>query len=105
MTDYDFVTDGCSGGLTRLWKKLRGIDPPWNDLCKEHDRDYWQGGTVEQRRESDRRLMSGVVDNGHPIWAFFMWCCVRVGGVPWLPTSWRWGYGYRWPRRFFYTKE
>lgn len=26
------------------------------------------------------------------------WLGVRLGGVGFLPTPWRWGYGWKWPR-------
>lgn len=100
MPDFPFTTDGCSGGMTWLWRLVTRRDPPWQDRCIEHDRAYWQGGTVEMRRQADRVLMAGVVTNGHPIWAFAMWAGVRIGGVPWLPLPWRWGYGWRWPRGY-----
>lgn len=100
MPDYPFATDGCSGGMTSTFRLLFRRPPPWNDLCIEHDRAYWRGGTVEQRREADRALMAGVVSNGHPVWAVLMWASVRIGGVPWLPLPWRWGYGWGWPRGY-----
>jgi hypothetical protein len=29
------------------------------------------------------------------------YAAVRVGGTPWLPTPWRWGYGWdEWPRGY-----
>lgn len=97
---YPFTTDGCSGGMTLMWRAVFGQRPPWDDLCIEHDRAYWAGGTVEQRRVADRTLMAGVVTNGHPLWAFLMWASVRIGGHPLLPLSWRWGYGFPYPRRY-----
>ncbi|MDP2377806.1 hypothetical protein [Reyranella sp.] len=100
MPDYPFTTDGCSGGMTVLWRWLRRRDPPWNALCVDHDRAYWAGGTADMRAAADRTLMAGVVNNGHPAWAFAMWLAVRLGGHPLLPTSWRWGYGYKWPRGY-----
>jgi hypothetical protein len=86
--------------MTWLWRLVSRRAPPWNDLCVEHDRAYWAGGTAEMRRIADRALMAGVTLNGHPIWAFLMWAAVRFGGHPLLPTSWRWGYGYRYPRGY-----
>jgi hypothetical protein len=100
MPDFPFTTDGCSGGMTAIWKLIRGRPPPWNDLCVTHDRAYWAGGTVGARRAADRALMAGVTLNGHPLFAFLMWVAVRLGGHPLLPLPWRWGYGYRWPRGY-----
>jgi len=98
--DFPFTTDGCSGGMTWLWERLFGPDPPWEGACEAHDRRYWAGGTVHDRRWADSILLCDVTMNGHPIWAFLMWCAVRPGGVPWLPTPWRWGYGYRFPHDY-----
>jgi hypothetical protein len=100
MPDFPFTTDGCSGGMTAMWRLVGRCDPPWNDLCVEHDRAYWAGGTAEMRRQADRVLRDGVAHNGHPVWAWLMWAAVRPGGHPLLPTSWRWGYGYRYPRGY-----
>ena len=84
--------DGCSGGMSVAWRSLFGSAPPWESCCDEHDQAYAEGGTKEQRRIADCRLLQCVTKNGHPIWAFLMWCAVRVGGHPMLPTPWRWGF-------------
>ena len=86
--------------MTRVWKWIWRRPPPWNDLCVTHDRAYWAGGTVGARRAADRALMAGVTLNGYPLFAILMWTAVRTGGHPLLPLSWRWGYGYRWPRGY-----
>lgn len=101
--DYEFTTDGCSGGMTAMWRAVWRRAPPWNDLCVTHDRAYWQGGTKDARRRADRELLAGVVLNGHPVFGILMWLAVRIGGHPLLPLSWRWGYGWRWPR--CYSRE
>lgn len=100
--DFPFTTDGCSGGLSWLWRNLYRTPPPWEALCIEHDRLYWSGGSREKRREVDlwfwRQLML------HPdvpgLWATAIWLAVRIGGYPLLPLPWRWGYGWRWPRGY-----
>lgn len=97
-----FETDGCSGGMSALWRWLTGVNPPWEGHCIEHDKAYWQGGTKGARRNADLMLMARVTLQGYPFWAFVMYVGVRFGGHPLLPTSWRWGYGYDWPRP--YTK-
>jgi hypothetical protein len=101
--DYDFTTDGCSGGISWAWRKITGKAPPWEGICVEHDKIYWVGGTIEQRRAADRQLMSALTLAGHPILAFVFWIGVRFGGHPLLPTPWRWGYGWKYPRG--YTKQ
>ncbi len=84
--------DGCSGGMSALWYVLFESRPPWEYCCDEHDQAYAVGGTKEQRWAADRALLQCVTNNGHPIWAFIMWCAVRVGGHPILPMPWRWGF-------------
>jgi len=103
--DYPFTTDGCSGGLTAGWRLVLGRDPPWNDLCVEHDKLYWPGGSAYQRQEADRRLREAVRARGYPVVAVLMWIAVRIGGHPLLPLPWRWGYGWRWPRPYRQDSE
>lgn len=81
-----FTTDGCS-----FWP-----DSPWQACCVEHDKAYWCGGTAEQRQQSDQQLMLCVQVTGYPLTAWFMGSGVRIGGHPWLPFPWRWGYGWPW---------
>lgn len=100
MTDYPFATDGCSGGIYRT---LFRREPPWRNCCVDHDRLYHEGGSLELRRVADIELMACVARNGHPVVAFGMWCAVRIAGHPLLPLPWRWGYGWKFPRR--YAKE
>lgn len=40
-----FVTDGCSGYMTWLWRFAFGKDPPWQGGCVIHDWYYWSGGS------------------------------------------------------------
>jgi hypothetical protein len=78
-----FFTDGCSA-----WP-----DGILYDCCVEHDIAYWCGGSEADRLHADSAFrvcadavgssQGGLVHRG-----------VRMGGVPWLPTSWRWGYGH-----------
>ena len=64
--------------------------------CLVHDQEYFRGGTRDERRESDKKLYECVKKkNGlhHKIFAPFIWLGVRVGGIPFLETSFRWGFG------------
>ncbi len=81
-TMTDFVTDGCSGGLSAGWEYLSGLFPemaekhgelpPWQDCCIEHDIKYHAGGaesvsalmSFEQRKQADLGLLSCVADTG-----------------------------------------
>lgn len=91
-----FTSDGCSAfpNGTIDQKHL------WLKCCQRHDFDYWQGGTYQQRIASDKRLKVCVVQVGAPTIATLMLAGVRVGGTPYLPTSFRWGYGWSYPRLY-----
>jgi hypothetical protein len=84
----DFRSDGCS-----CWP-----DSDWVECCVEHDADYWLGGTSKQRKEADKALERCVAAKGHPVVGWMMYWGVRAGGVYWLPTSFRWGFGWEFPR-------
>lgn len=91
-----FTSDGCSAfpdgtiAQNHLWLKC----------CQRHDFDYWQGGTYLQRFSSDQQLEKCVSQVGEPIIAALMLAGVRVGGTPYFPTSFRWGYGWSYPRLY-----
>ena len=95
-----FTSDGCSGGMSWGWRKLFKKAPPWEGCCIKHDIAYWYGGTWQDRRKADIKLMRCVLDNGHPVWAVLMYVSVRIGGSPLWPFSWRWGYGWPWSGRY-----
>ncbi len=91
-----FTTDGCSafpdGTLSQ--------NELWLSCCTAHDLAYWQGGTYQQRLESDQALKQCVEKVGEPSIAILMLAGVRVGGTPYLPTKFRWGYGWPYPRGY-----
>jgi len=79
-------SDGCT---------LIGGDE-FRACCVAHDRDYFYGGTIKQRRASDKRLfecINGKKSFGAKLAAPFIWLGVRIGGLPFLPTPFRWGFG------------
>jgi len=102
MTEPDrpFTTDGCSGGMSWFWRTFLRHPPPWEGACIEHDRAYWAGGCSLQRFKADAELGTAVHAKGYPIMAVLMFVAVRVGGHPLLPLSWRWGYGWKYSRRY-----
>lgn len=72
-----FVSDGCSGGLSDIWRGLAralpgfeeeyGAQPPWEHCCVAHDRAYWRGEAengYERRKAADLRLKQCVIDTG-----------------------------------------
>lgn len=89
--------------MSTLWRAIFLRNPPWEGLCVDHDKVYWRGGTAADRREADALLLAGVAHGGHPVIGILMWLSVRIGGHPLLPTPWRWGYGWAYPR--WYTRR
>ncbi|GHB60707.1 hypothetical protein GCM10008107_07440 [Psychrosphaera saromensis] len=91
-----FTSDGCSifpdGTLEH--KDL------WLACCTAHDYAYWQGGTAEQKEIADKELKNCVAKVGQPKIAELMLAGVIVGGNPYLPTPFRWGYGWPYPRDY-----
>ena len=78
-----FITDGCSSFPDGT---VENIDL-WTNCCIAHDFSYWKGGTYEQRLDAEKA--------GAPNIAKLMLFGVRVGGTPYSPMYYRWGYG--WP--------
>jgi hypothetical protein len=83
---YPFTTDGCS------------LSPNgrWTECCVVHDMAYWCGGPAALRKAADQSLRACVKNHGSPLYANLMYIGVRLGGSPWLPFPWRWGYGFPW---------
>lgn len=93
-----FTTDGCSDfpDGTHAHKDI------WRKCCVTHDLKYWAGGSAEERMNADLELRACVRSVGEPAIAEMMLAGVRVGGSPWWPTRFRWGYG--WPYGNGYSK-
>lgn len=91
-----FTSDGCSAFPDGTFTQ----NELWLSCCISHDYDYWQGGTYQQRLASDQALKSCVANIGQPKIAALMLVGVRVGGTPYLPTKFRWGYGWSYPKLY-----
>ncbi|CAM3683833.1 hypothetical protein [Rheinheimera salexigens] len=89
-----FTTDGCSAFPDGTFSQ----NELWLSCCTAHDFAYWQGGTYAQRLQADKQLRQCVAQVGQQHIAYLMLAGVRVGGSPYLPTSFRWGYGWSYPR-------
>lgn len=82
----EFKSDGCSmfpDGSYRL-------------CCEAHDLSYFSGGSWTARWRADKELYRCVAATKgfhHRLIAPVMWLGVRVGGLHFLPTSFRWGFG------------
>ncbi len=86
-----FESDGCSA----FPDGTLADNELWLNCCVQHDLAYWQGGSAEQRNQADQDLKTCVAKVGKPMIAELMLAGVRVGGTPYLPTRFRWAYG--WP--------
>jgi len=91
-----FRSDGCSSFPDGTIKEKA----LWLECCVLHDKDYWQGGTKQQRLKADIKLKQCVSSVGKPIIAKLMLTGVRVGGSPYWPTAYRWGYGWEFPKAY-----
>ncbi|MDH5408943.1 MAG: FAD-binding oxidoreductase [Gammaproteobacteria bacterium] len=91
-----FSTDGCSSFPEGTIKH----QSLWADCCLRHDLAYWKGGTYEERKTADDELAACVTKVGEPEIAKLMLAGVRVGGSPYFPTTFRWGYGWSYPRTY-----
>jgi len=91
-----FTSDGCSA----FPDGTPSQNTLWLSCCRKHDFDYWKGGTFEERVTSDFELKQCVSEVGKPQVALLMLAGVRIGGTPYLPTSFRWGYGWSYPKGY-----
>ncbi|CAN5471341.1 hypothetical protein BH10ACI3_BH10ACI3_10620 [soil metagenome] len=78
-----YVSDGCS----------MFPDGDYCECCVAHDKVYYFGGSKAERKAADDKLYECVLTKGHKFIAPMMWLGVRVGGVGFLPTTFRWGFG------------
>ncbi|MGI8470551.1 MAG: FAD-binding oxidoreductase [Pyrinomonadaceae bacterium] len=82
----NFKSDGCT----------HFPDGDYLDCCVQHDLAYFKGGSWKERWRADGQLKKCVAArNGwwHKPLSLMMWSGVRIGGVPFLPTPFRWGFG------------
>mgnify|MGYP000220364354 CR=1 FL=1 len=91
-----FSSDGCSAFPDGTLEQ----NTLWLSCCTAHDRAYWQGGSYDQRLTADQDLKVCVEHVGEPEIALLMLAGVRVGGTPFLPTKFRWGYGWSYPKLY-----
>ena len=86
----EFESDGCS------------LFPEGNYLecCVKHDEKYFRGGSFKERRAADKELYKCVRAKGNgKFLASMIYIGVRVGGVHFLPTPFRWGFGNKFPHK------
>ena len=87
----EFQTDGCT-----LF-----ADGSWKQCCQEHDKQYWQGGSAEERYISDIIFRDCIYDiSDKKMLSIVMYSAVRTGGTPFFAVPWRWGYGWEFGRGY-----
>jgi hypothetical protein len=91
-----FTSDGCSSFPNGTLQQ----QTLWLNCCIKHDLAYWKGGTYDERLSADLALKQCVADIGEPNVGKLMLAGVRVGGSPYWPTTYRWGYGWSYPRGY-----
>ncbi len=92
-----FSSDGCS-----LFPDRSLMDSTdWCNCCFEHDIRYWQGGTERERAQADSIFKQCILEKTGKIkLAELMYRGVRLGGSPYFPTWYRWGYGWNYNRGY-----
>lgn len=91
-----FESDGCSSFPDGSFEQ----NQLWLSCCVAHDRAYWKGGTYADRLAADKELEACVSAVGESEIALLMLTGVRVGGTPYFPSTFRWGYGWPFPRGY-----
>lgn len=92
-----FTTDGCS---------LFPDAADWSGCCETHDLAYWRGGSAAERRRADAELRACVLAHtGRPLLAGLMYRGVRIGGMPLVPSPFRWAYGWGYGRGYASLSE
>ena len=101
---FKFIWDGCSGGISAL-TNLFFMKVDWQDGkgCLTHDYAYWRGGSFAMKKKADTDLYDHIISLGHSkIYAYVVWIAIALGGMPFIPAPWRWGYGYPFPQKIFF---
>ena len=88
-----FMTDSC----TLFPDSIGSYD--WGEVCLKHDMAYWAGGTKEERMKADEKFKEEI-NSLIPKLGDAMWLGVKIGGGPYIPTWWRWGYGWPYGRSY-----
>lgn len=72
--------DGCSGGVSWIYRRFLRRDTPFEYCCDEHDLAYEEGGARRDRRIADRRFRGCMIDSGRKVRAWLFWAAVRLLG-------------------------
>ena len=74
------LSNGCSGGVTRFYKRFLGRDIGCRYCCDEHDLAYAEGGNEADRELADFRFWLCMVESGRALRAWLFWLAVRGFG-------------------------
>jgi hypothetical protein len=86
-----FSSDGCTFFS----------DDNIKDCCVAHDRGYWVGGSANDRKKSDTDFQKCVYNKTqNKTLSHILYFSVRAGGVPYIKTPWRWGFGWEFGRGY-----
>lgn len=85
-----FATDGCS----RWFDGTASHPYLWRHCCVAHDKAYWLGGSVAQRKLADEALKACVAQVGSKAMGNYIYMNVRWAGAPLWLMPYRWGYGW-----------
>lgn len=86
-----FSTDGCSYSPDNIpFDKTHN----WVHCCIKHDLAYWIGGSSKLKDIADKELGECVAKNSTQTIGRLYEESVKVGGTPYIFTTFRWGYGW-----------
>ena len=63
--DLPLIVNGCSGGLSWVYRLTFGRDISCESCCDWHDLLYFLGGTASDRKRADQRLRTCARHAGH----------------------------------------
>jgi hypothetical protein len=77
------------------------LDAAMGECCDRHDAIYWSGGSRSERQQADLDFRQCLLDADYSTIGDIYYLGVRIGGSPHLPTPWRWGFGWDYPRGYY----
>lgn len=88
-----FTSDGCSLAPDN---DLVFGNGDWTKCCEDHDTKYWLGGTRDQKEKADKEFKQCLKNEGmNTAEVEVYYEAVVYGGSAFLPTTWKWGYGWK----------
>ncbi|MBD3344603.1 MAG: hypothetical protein GF401_06040 [Chitinivibrionales bacterium] len=96
-----FTTDDC----TCTPEGTKENPTLWKHCCNAHDSAYWRGGSFNERRGADSLLAECLAEVGQKRRGKRWYKALFFTGAAWLPTPWRWGYGWKYPRSYRRLKK